>query len=143
MNKRFHKVILAAVLCVLAGGCRNNIQIEIDSEEKALFLKNERIGIYSDGNGEFLYRPTCTQISRNDARRKFRLQTNAQDTCVMASLDKNPGGLGATVLVNIQYVVPNGVDSFIIDMECSTSEGGKRWLWAKLNKIGLIMPVLQ
>lgn len=130
----FLTACLSAVLC----SCRRDV--EVDSPEKGAFLMEDAMGLYQDGEPEFVYAEMMHQMSRNDSRGMFRIQTDVQDTCLAVVCRIGTRKIGSSVTVWIDYENPRERISSEYEFECSRITGSGIWLWNSEYKLGIIVP---
>ena len=138
MNRIQTLMTAVLLLCLLffPTSCR---KVVIDSEEKDYFLNCQQIGIYPEGLPLFTYNEARHQMCTNPSRGVFRIQTNAQDTCLNISLKDNPSREGDRTTAEMNYIYSNDRIENLIQFECSKISGKKLWLWDGLSKTGIII----
>lgn len=135
-------ILSCMVFCIpLLTSCRRDISI--DSEEKELFLQNDDIGFYRNGNPVFVYRESFHQKAENPDRGAFRFQTDVQDTCLNATYTSEPRNVGVHVSIYMDYIEPMDRINAEYQFECSKINGSVIWFWNPETKSGIILPCRQ
>lgn len=138
-----NKTITAAAIALLVlsiQACRENV-IQIDSQEKGLFLQESQEGLYRNGSTLFQFKETAHQKAVNPARLQYRIQTDEQDTCLNIILDALPKSAGVHITTSIDYRSPGELISNMGHFECSRIQNDRLWLWSSDNLTGIIMDI--
>lgn len=142
-NSRYYRgpayiIMLLTAIVLCTDSCRELV-IEIDSPEKESFLMETREGIYRGGRSLFVFDSERHQKAINTSRIQYRIQTDAQDTCLNITLDAIPQGAGVHITTSIDYRSPRDLISSMSRLECSRMESDKLWLWSPETLTGIII----
>ncbi len=116
-------------------------EIDPRSEDQIAFEGYDVIGLYLNGIGAILYNQDQYQVSKNEMRRQFRLQSDNQrryfDLRFTAEI---PNEIGESAFCSVSYRLEPGEETdIIIKLNLVKKESGLKWLWNDIQSVGVII----
>ena len=139
--KYIYILVALSFFFIAMSSCHRN-KLSLNTPEKRTFVEMcKELGMYDNSKPVFIYNNVNYQLSVNNIRKSFRIQTDTQTQYLNVKLELMPIKVGDYVNGEVVVYKTQKEDLANYNFQCYKIEDDKLWLWDDETQTAITFPI--